>query len=173
MYSISHCLSGVVNNITFTVIDIFWFSHTLVLFWKVWYPFHSKYIEHTRYYKFIHLGILLLVLTLPWIPVAASFATGGYTAITYPAFNNCFAKNPDATFYSFIFPKCILFSIGITLIILVFWKLLKLAGRTGLKQVGMCLCVCVFVCLCIILLCDVVCIHEHSSTSHMYYYHVV
>ena len=116
---------GVLNNFVFSMVDFWWLFHTIILFWKVWFPVHAKQF---KYEKYLHIMIIIIALTFPILPIGAAFGTGGYVITTFPPLNNCFARNPAASFYPFILPKCIIFPTGITLTLLTIWKL----SRTSL-----------------------------------------
>lgn len=126
--SLTLLAAGVINNFMFAMIDYIWLSHTIILFWTVWFPVRSK---NFKYYRYLHLTLIVLFFTLPWIPVAVAFGTGGYTLTSFPQFTNCFAANPDASFYPFILPKCFFYPTGITLILLTIRKLLKTNREQG------------------------------------------
>ena len=105
------------------MIDFWWLFHSITIFWKVWYPVQSRQYERNGCTKYFHAVIILIALLFPIIPIGVAFGTGGYIVTAFPPINNCFARNPAASFYPFILPKCIIFPIGITLTILTVWKL--------------------------------------------------
>ena len=115
------------NAFIFTVGDCWWLFHTTSIFWKVWFPVHARQFEISGYTKYIHIATIVIALTFSTIPVGAAFGTGGYVINTLiPGLRNCVARNSDAYFYSFILPICIIIAIGITLILLTLWKILRM-----------------------------------------------
>lgn len=102
------------------MVDFWWFFHAIILFWKVQFPIHAKQFQ---YNKCLHAVIVVFALLFPMIPIGVALGTGGYTVTTFPPLNNCFARNPAASFYPFILPKCIIFPIGITFTLITIWKL--------------------------------------------------
>ncbi len=65
-----------------------------------------------------------LALLVPWIPVIAAFATGGFFNSSYPPLL-CVGRNADAIFYSLIVPLIIMVQIGVTMLVVIFWTLHK------------------------------------------------
>lgn len=116
--------TGVVNNFVFAMVDFWWLFHTIILFWKVYFPVHAKQF---KYSKCLHIVIVVIALVFPVIPIGTAFGTGGYIITTFPPLNNCFARNPAAIFYPFILPKCIIFPTGITFILITIWKLSRIS----------------------------------------------
>ena len=104
-----------------------WFSHTIAVFWSVWFPVHARKIHHTRYIKFIHISVIVIALTLPMIPVGILFGTGGYVLSSYTtSLSTCIPRNLTTAMYVSVLPMCIVISTGITFNLLTVWKLLKI-----------------------------------------------
>lgn len=111
---------GVVSNFVFAMVDFWWFFHATILFWRVQFPIHAKQFQ---YYKCLHAAIVVFALLFPMIPIGVALGTGGYVITSFSPLNNCFARNPAASFYPFILPKCVIFPIGITFTLMTIWKL--------------------------------------------------
>ena len=111
-----------------------WLFHTIVIFWNVWFPLHARHFDVSGYNKYLHMTIIVTALILPLIPVGVAFGTGGYatTSLT-PSLTTCIIRNTAVSFYAYVLPICLGFSVGITLNILSIWKLLKM--RIHSKQV--------------------------------------
>ena len=94
----------------------------VALFWGIKFPLHAKALAHRQ--KYFHLVMVLLGLTLPIIPVIATLASGGFGLTRFPVIL-CTGKKGAATFYSLVLPIVILVQIGVSLLILIFWTILK------------------------------------------------
>ena len=110
-----------------TMMSYWWFFHTVSVFWNVWFPIHARYFKIRGHFKYIHIAVVMITLTFSMIPIGVAFGTGGYVII--PGLSSCTTRNPDAYFYSFVLPLCILYAIGMTLIILILWRILKMRLR--------------------------------------------
>ena len=133
--------TGIINSFFFTTISYWWFFHTLTIFWNVWFPVHARSFKISGYTKYLHIAIILITLTLSTIPVGAALGTGGYVISVHPpSLNYCFPRNPDALFYAFIFPFCIVSPTGVTVNLLTVWKLLAISKQShNSKQVHACM----------------------------------
>ena len=119
--------TGAVIIFSYTMRSYWWFSHTIAVFWSVWFPVHTRKIRRTKYIKFIHVIIIVIVLTLPMIPVGVLFGTGGYVLSSYTvSLSTCIPRNLTTALYVFILPICIVIPAGITFNLLTVWKLLKI-----------------------------------------------
>ena len=110
-----------------TMQSYWWFFHTVSVFWKVWFPIHARQLKIMGHIKYIHMAIVVITLILSMIPIGVAFGTGGYVIYgLIPGLSSCLTRNPDAYFYSFVLPLCILYIIGMTLIILILWTILRM-----------------------------------------------
>ena len=108
----------------FVVQALVWFTcHTATLFWAVKFPLHRKYHERVGHMKYIHTAVVLAGLLLPSIPVIVVLATGGFMTTYSPL--ACIAKDVDAFFYSFILPIDIVITFTMTILVLIFWIIVK------------------------------------------------
>ena len=125
-----------------TMLSYWWFFHTVSFFWKVWFPIHARQLKIRGHIKYIHMAVVMITLIFSTIPIGVAFGTGGYVIYTLiPGLSSCIARNPDAYFYSFVFPLCILYTIGMTLIVLILWRILRmrlhLSGQVWVHKVSM------------------------------------
>ena len=118
--------TGSVYYYTLLQLSLWWFCHVASLFWKVVFPFHSKIYEKSHRIKYIHAGIVLLAILVPFVPVAASMITGGFTIATLPPLL-CASKSADVAFYALVFPISILMAIGIVMLLVVLWTIRKVS----------------------------------------------
>ena len=112
-----------------------WLCHVLAIFWTVKFPLSAKNFESKGYFLFVHIGMVVVALVIPVIPVAIVFGTGGFTLTRFPPLI-CFARNVDVTFYALNLPLCILLATGITLIVLIFYALYALLQGQVTAQVS-------------------------------------
>ncbi len=97
-----------------------------MVFWTIKFPFHYRSYQNDRKIKYIHVTVLVLGLVLPGVPVGATIAAGEYVLTRFPPIV-CLADNEDASFYSLILPISILVAAGTSLLIVVFYEILKVS----------------------------------------------
>ena len=95
----------------------------VAVFWAVVFPFHKRKLDAAGRTKYIYFTMILLGLILPCVPVAIIFGTGGFVAIE-PNFP-CTSRDRRATVYSFALAESVLIATGISLLIIVFRKIIK------------------------------------------------
>ena len=98
----------------------------VMVFLGVVFPIHMKRLSASGKIKYIHITMVLLGLIVPCMPVAVAFGTGGFSPrdIVFPPIV-CFGRDREATIYSNSIVDSILLATGISLLILVFYKLIK------------------------------------------------
>ena len=77
--------------------------------------------------KYLHIVTVVVGIVLPFVPVITAFGTGGFTISRFPPVL-CVPNNTDATFYSLLLPSLIIVAVGITLLIVLFWKIHKVCS---------------------------------------------
>ena len=117
--------SGVVFHYIALQQTLLWLFHILVVFWTVKFPIQAK--NFSNKHQYVHFVMLVLVIVLPCIPLAAVLATGGSILASFPPFQ-CFARNSDVTYYTFILPASIMMGTGIALIILILHTLIHVTA---------------------------------------------
>ena len=111
-------------------------------FWKIYFPLHSRSYQVSNKMKYIHLGIVVLGVLLPFISVVAimsefavrvkstdgDFVSGGLGFIV-PRFPPipCHGRSKNVVFYSHILLLYVLLSTGITLTFLIMWRIHKVS----------------------------------------------
>ena len=88
------------------------------------FPFHAMHFETRGYFRYIHIAMIIAAIVLPLESVGAILGTGGLTIPRFPP-ASCFAVETDATFYSYVLPVSIIQSIGVSLITIILWVLIK------------------------------------------------
>ncbi len=121
---ITFTYTGMVFYYVLLQLALWWIFHVVVLFWKIRFPFHARRFESARRFKYIHIACVALGLLVPWIPIIAVFAKGGFTMTTFPQLL-CTGREADPTFYALVLPVIILLQIGVTLLIILFWTVHK------------------------------------------------
>ncbi len=126
LYYLISSHTGVVFYHVLLQLLLWWLFHVTMLFWNIRFPLHARVFEetHPSTMKCIHIACVTLALLVPWIPVIAAFATGGFFNASFPP-ELCTGRNADATFYSLVVPLIIMMQIGVTMLIVIFWTLHK------------------------------------------------
>ncbi len=108
-----------------------WLSHTIAVFWSIWFPVHTRKIRRTRYIKVIHITTIVIVFILSVIPIGVLFATGGYVLSSYTvSLGTCVPRNLTAAMYISPSPYALLYLQESHLAnLLTVWKLLKIRHR--------------------------------------------
>ena len=137
-------LTGIVFYYAALVLDMFWIFHIVILFWRIVFPLHARHFETRRYFQYIHCVMIIAAIVLPWGSLGTILGTGGLTIPRFPPIV-CFAKEPDATFYSFILLISIINATGVSLIAIILWVLItkvrkltapsKVSGEQLLSQI--------------------------------------
>ena len=97
----------------------------MAIFWTVVFPLHAQRLGNNGYFKYVHLGVVIVALTVPWITVAIVLGTDGYVISRFPTIL-CFPKNVNVAFYAFTLPLIILSATGVTLMVIIFRVLIRL-----------------------------------------------
>ena len=92
-----------------------------------------KTFKNKRHFQYVHLIMLGVPIVLPCIPLAAVLATGGWRLASFPPFQ-CFARNNNVIYYTFILPASIMMATGITLIILILHVLYSYDSPTDCEE---------------------------------------
>ena len=114
---------------------LFWFFHIVLLFWKIKFPFHAKHFKNKGYFQYICIIMVIAAILLPLENLIAILASGGLTIPRFPPVQ-CFPRDTDATFYSFILPSSIIFAIAVSLIAVILWVVItKVGSRQSQRKV--------------------------------------
>lgn len=120
--------AGVATYYTVLQTAIWWFCHVAVLFWKICFPFSAKRFESACGFKLLHATTVVIAILLPTVPIIAQFVVGGskkaFAQGSYPPIL-CIGLNRDIAFYGVALPISLLIQIGITLLIILLWKIRK------------------------------------------------
>ena len=121
---------------------IFWLCHILTVFWALKFPFHARVFRKTDRMKFIHIASVLSGVLIPFFPVVVTMIEFSYNKSSAEAVKGglgfgiirfppilCVGRHKHTTFYSLIFPLCIILAVGINFLIYVFWIIHKAVRR--------------------------------------------
>lgn len=112
---------------------LLWNFHTAAVLWTIKFPLAAKSFEAKNYTKYVHLMMLALAITLPFICVIVVFATGGCRLSRFPNII-CLARKPDVTFYAFVLPLSFLTAAGMSMIATIFWILYHITRDMATMQ---------------------------------------
>ena len=115
---------GTVFYYTLLQLALWWFFHVAAIFWKIRFPFSARAAESTLYIKLVHVTVVVLAVVVPIVPVVTTLKTSGFGLTRFPPIL-CTGTNADATFYSLVLPIVVLLQVGISLLIVIFWKIHK------------------------------------------------
>ncbi|KAL5491263.1 hypothetical protein EMCRGX_G016516 [Ephydatia muelleri] len=116
-------------------LSVLWFCHVSVMFLKLNFPFHARSLEVSGHNRYIHALCVAASLLVPIAPIAATFATDGFSMAQFPPFF-CFPKNGAVIFYSLVLPVIILLVIGTAMLAAVIWNVHKHHGLLRERHVG-------------------------------------
>ena len=135
-------IAGIVASYAIIQATLWWIFHIFAIFWRVQFPFHSRYFDNTKRTRYIHVACILVALVLPTIPSITVSVKGGFIMSRFPPII-CIGRESDANFYSFIFPITLMYAIGTTVLLAILWRIRRVsifsvcirAYITGMKMI--------------------------------------
>ncbi len=105
---------------------LLWFFHVITMFWGVYWPIQANIVQASSKRIVLHIIAVCLALVMPAIPVCIIhfMSSPGFTVTRFPPIL-CAAGNLNLNFYTFMLPISVIIACGLTLLVLIFWKLLK------------------------------------------------
>ena len=105
------------------------------VFLAVVFPFHKRKFDAEGKNKYIYSTMVLLGLILPCVPVAVTFGIGGFVVrdVQFPPII-CLARDRGTTVYSLGIAESVLIATGISLLIIVFRKAVKVHAVSIVNQ---------------------------------------
>ena len=100
---------------------------TLGVCWGIFFPFHYQNWRSAKKFKYIHALTIILSTILPLVPVLAQ-VKDGYHFSASPRRAICIGQSVAGIFYAFLLPFGILSAIITTLLVVIFWKILKVCN---------------------------------------------
>ena len=119
-------ITGTVSYYTVLQLALWAVFLVVVVFLGVVFPIHMQQLHASGKIKYIHITMVLLGLIVPCVPVAVTFGTGGFALrdTVFPPII-CLGRDRGATVYSLTIAESILVATGISLLIIVFQKFIK------------------------------------------------
>ena len=118
--------TGIVSYYAVLQLALWAVFHVAALFLAVVFPFHKRKFDAEGKNKYIYSTVVLLGLILPCVPVAVTFGTGGFVVrdVQFPPIV-CLGRDRGSTVYSLGIAESVLIATGISLLIIVFRKAVK------------------------------------------------
>ena len=113
---------GILQSYFALQVTMWWILNILALFWKIQFPFHARYYDNTKRTKYIHIASIVISFVFPIIAPMTISARGGFTITRFPPIV-CIGRDADASFYTIVFPTTIIYAVGITLMLLILWRI--------------------------------------------------
>ena len=128
-------VTGIVSYYTVLQLALWAVFLVVVVFLGVVFPIRMQQLDASGKIKYIHITMVLLGLILPCVPVAVTFGTGGFSLrdTVFPPII-CLGVDRGATVYSLSIVESILVATGISLLILVFHKFIKVKSTPCLIE---------------------------------------
>lgn len=139
---------GMVFGYVLLQLAIWWLFHSVILFWRVVFPFHARSFKLSGRIKYIHIMCVIVALVVPLLPIITvlssfskdlekneflrsrnvTFTSGGlgYGMVRFPPIL-CSGTNSIAVYYSLVFPINAIVSLGLPVIILLIWFIHKVS----------------------------------------------
>ena len=116
------CGAGFVETYAIIHGTLWWVLNICAIFWKVQFPFHSRYYDKTNQTIYIHIGCVIIAIVLPLFSAFAVLLKGGFTIPRFPPVA-CVGRDVDVNFYTVVGPTTLLFALGTTVLLLIFWRI--------------------------------------------------
>ena len=118
--------SGITYHYGVIQIGLWTLFFTLGVFWGIFFPFHYENFKSARRFKYVHIVTIILSIGLPIIPIIIQLKDG-YRISESPRRAICIGRSFDGNFYAFLLPFSILSAMITTLLVFIFWKLVKVS----------------------------------------------
>ena len=120
----SNHVIGAVITYTLVQAQLLWLIHALTTCWIVTKPVQKIRFEKAGHMKHLHAAALSVAIVIPIVPVAVSFATGGFVIVKFPPIA-CLTKSNSAYVYAFAGPIVVTYGAAATTTFVLLWKLFK------------------------------------------------
>jgi hypothetical protein len=101
---------------------LWWILNICAIFWKVQFPFHSRYFDKTNQTKYVHAACVAAAVIIPIFAPLAMSLRGGFTFVRFPPVT-CLGRDVDVAFYAVVLPATMLYATGTTLLLLILWRI--------------------------------------------------
>ena len=118
--------AGVVSFYIIIQGTLWWILNIIAIFWKVQFPFHSRYYDNINRTRYIHIACVVIALIFPVVAPVTLAIEGGYIVSRFPPIV-CVGRDVAATFYTTVLPATLLYATGTTLVLLIVWKIRRVS----------------------------------------------
>ena len=123
----SAIFTGIVESYIIIQATLWWIFHILAVFWKVRFPFHSRYYDKTKRTRYIHISCIILAIIVPTIAPITISLEGGFIMTRFPPIA-CVGREADASFYSIVFPITLMYAAGTTFLLAILWRIRRVSS---------------------------------------------
>ena len=128
-------LLGMAGTYAIIHIALWWIFNLCAIFWKVQFPFHSRYYDQTNKTRYVHITCVVTAIVLPiYAPLAISLKDG-FVLTRFPPIV-CLGRDVDVNFYTVVAPTTILFAIGTTTLLLILWRIRQVGIRCSYQFIA-------------------------------------
>ena len=103
---------------------LWWIFNISAIYWKVQFPFHSRFYDKTKKTRYVHGACVVAALLISIISPVTFAIKGGFAFARFPPIT-CLGRNIDAIFYTLVLPNTVLYAAGTTVLLLILWKIRK------------------------------------------------
>ena len=118
-----HLLTGIFHTYILVQISMWVLFHAMGILGGVGFPFKYRKFKAEGKFKYIHISTVVITIILPLVP-ALLLLIDGYSIIP-ASLDVCFGRNVDLTYFTLVLPFSILFALATTILIAMFWKIVK------------------------------------------------
>ena len=97
--------------------------HALGILGGVEFPFKYRKFKVEGKVKYVHISTVVVAVILPLAPALLPLIDG--YSIVPSSLDVCFSRNAALTYFTLVLPFSILFALATTILIAMFWKILK------------------------------------------------
>ena len=83
-------------------LSLWWIFNICAIFWKVQFPFHSRYYDQSNRTRYVHIACVVAAIILPVYAPLAIALNGGFAITRFPP-TGCLGRDVDAIFYTVIY----------------------------------------------------------------------
>ncbi len=126
--------TGVLLYYILMQLTLLWLFHVIAIFWGVYWPIEASLMQGSRKKIVLHIFAVSIAFVMPAVPVILiHYLSPGFTVTRFPPIL-CAAMDLKLNFYTFMLPISIIIASGLTLLVLTFWKLLKVQSSMCISK---------------------------------------
>ena len=115
--------AGVVYTYFAIQVVLWGFLYCFILFWATVHPFHFGNFKAAGRLIYVHIAMVIIVIVVPCVPTFVGLSTGYSHGVSIGII--CASANADANVYTILLPISMLVAGSVSMLIVIFWKLLK------------------------------------------------